>query len=312
MDNNTYTEPVSISGEYVTTEVDISTEYDNNNGILHNDVLDLLSVTMLIYDYGKTVECVPNDSIENFASRCKIGDDCTLPLIKQQAITHLREHSSDGKIIEFINDCDSDLQVGITLSEKNKRITIVFRGSESMYDWYYDLKFFKTCINQEKNVYVHRGFYEQLTKNKNHDVITRKIKALLETYPDYHIFVTGHSLGGALSTLYGYMLSNEIKQNITVVSFASPRVGNYDWKKTFDAKSNLDHYRITNNNDIVTAFPSILYYHVGNNIRLERNNTASFLYNYSYSWWDYSIFKCYSPSDHFCEEYYKYLCEDKW
>ena len=108
------------------------------------------------------------------------------------------------------------------------------------------------------------------------------------------------------------MLSNEIKQNITVVSFASPRVGNYDWKKTFDAKSNLDHYRITNNNDIVTAFPSILYYHVGNNIRLERNNTASFLYNYSYSWWDYSIFKCYSPSDHFCEEYYKYLCEDKW
>lgn len=310
--DNTYTEPVSISDEYVTTEVDISTEYDNNNGILHNDVLDLLSVTMLIYDYGKTVECVPNDSIENFASRCKIGDDCTLPLIKQQAITHLREHSSDGKIIEFINDCDSDLQVGITLSEKNKRITIVFRGSESMYDWYYDLKFLKTCINQEKNVYVHRGFYEQLTKNKNHDVITRKIKALLETYPDYHIFVTGHSLGGALSTLYGYMLSNEIKQNITVVSFASPRVGNYDWKKTFDAKSNLDHYRITNNNDIVTAFPSILYYHVGNNIRLERNNTASFLYNYSYSWWDYSIFKCYSPSDHFCEEYYKYLCEDKW
>tara|TARA_R110002073_G_scaffold289900_1_gene454877 strand:+ start:632 stop:1567 length:936 start_codon:yes stop_codon:yes gene_type:complete len=310
--DNTYTEPVSISDEYVTTELDISTEYDNNNGILHNDVLDLLSVTMLIYDYGKTVECVPNDSIENFASRCKIGDDCTLPLIKQQAITHLREHSSDGKIIEFINDCDSDLQVGITLSEKNKRITIVFRGSESMYDWYYDLKFLKTCINQEKNVYVHRGFYEQLTKNKNHDVITRKIKALLETYPDYHIFVTGHSLGGALSTLYGYMLSNEIKQNITVVSFASPRVGNYDWKKTFDAKSNLDHYRITNNNDIVTAFPSILYYHVGNNIRLERNNTASFLYNYSYSWWDYSIFKCYSPSDHFCEEYYKYLCEDKW
>ena len=100
MDNNTYTEPVSISGEYVTTEVDISTEYDNNNGILHNDVLDLLSVTMLIYDYGKTVECVPNDSIENFASRCKIGDDCTLPLIKQQAITHLREtiHLRAGRI----------------------------------------------------------------------------------------------------------------------------------------------------------------------------------------------------------------------
>ena len=309
--NVTWDEHVSNTDEYV-TEVDKSTADDNNTGISHNDVLDLLSITMVIYDYGKTVECVPNDSIENFVSRCGLGDECKLPLIKQQALTHLKENSSDSKIIEFVNDCDTDLQVGITLSEKKKRINIIFRGSESMYDWYYDLNFIKTCINKEQNVYVHSGFYKQLTTNKNHEILTVKIKTLLETYPDYHIFVCGHSLGGALSTLYGYMLSNEIKQNVRVVSFASPRVGNSGWKKAFDEKTNLDHYRITNNNDIITSFPTILYNHVGNNIRLERNNKASFLYNYSYSWWDYSFFKCYSPSDHFCEEYYKYLISNKW
>ena len=58
-------------------------------------------------------------------------------------------------------------------------------------------------------------------------------------------------------------LSHEISQQVTIVSFASPRVGNNGWKKSFDAKENLHHYRITNCNDIVTAFPNILYRHVG-------------------------------------------------
>lgn len=296
------------------TESTESSEISNIAGISYGDVLDLLSLTMLIYDYGKTISCVPNDTIEQFISRCNVENEaeCTLPLIKQQALTHLKEHSNDGKIIEFVNDCDTDLQVGITISENNKRINIIFRGSESSYDWYYDLNFIKTCIDSEKNVYVHSGFYKQLTTNNNHLILITKVKALLETYPDYHIFVCGHSLGGALATLYGYILSNEIQQNVTVVSFASPRVGNYGWKTAFDEKTNLDHYRVTNNNDIVTSFPMILYNHVGNNIRLERNNKTSFLYNYSYSWWDYSVFKCYSPTDHYCEEYYKYLCEGKW
>lgn len=289
---------------------------ENVAKISHKDVMDLLSLTMLIYDYGKTITYKPSDTIEQFISRSSQNNVTTqeqeLPLIKQQAIDHLKQNSPDGKIVDFISDPDTDLQAGITISETNKRITIIFRGSESTYDWYYDLNFIKTCINKDINVYVHSGFHKQLTSNKNDEKLTQNIKGLLETYPDYHVYICGHSLGGALCTLYGYMLSHEIEQHVTVVSFASPRVGNIGWKKAFDAKSNLTHYRVTNNNDIVTSFPTILYNHVGNNIRLERNNKASFLYDYSYRWWEYSIFKCYSPGDHYCEEYYKYLCTNTW
>jgi predicted lipase len=301
---------------------------ENVAKISHTDVMDLLVLTILIYDYGKTIAYKSNDTIEEFISRSSENNVTTQgegqeeeqdkdkepskPLIKQQAIERLLQNSPDGKIVDFISDPDTDLQAGITISETNKRITVIFRGSESTYDWYYDLKFIKTCIDKQKNVYVHGGFYKQLTHNKNHQRLTQKIKELLETYPDYYVYTTGHSLGGALCTLYGYMLSHEIEQNVSVISFASPRVGNKGWKKSFDAKSNLIHYRITNNNDIVTSFPTILYNHVGNNIRLERNNKASFLYDYSYRWWEYSIFKCYSIRDHSCEEYYKYLSTNTW
>ena len=46
-----------------------------------------------------------------------------------------------GKIVEFINDPETDLQAAITLSETKKTITVVFRGSESRSDWFYDLGF---------------------------------------------------------------------------------------------------------------------------------------------------------------------------
>ena len=292
-------------------ELDYSTSVDKETGISHKDVMELLSLTMLVYDYGKSIPYILNDTIENFVSR-SATKEIDLPVIKKQAITFLQKNCEDGKICNFVSDPDTDLQAGITISEKNKRITIIFRGSESTYDWYYDLNFIKKCINKDDNVYVHNGFHKQLVTNGNDVSLTNIVKELLDEHPDFHVYVCGHSLGGALCTLYGYLLSHEIEQIVTVISFASPRVGNSGWKKSFDEKSNLIHYRVTNNNDIVTSFPTIFYYHVGNNIRLERNSKASFLYNYSYSWWDYSVFKCHSFSDHYCDQYYKYLIDNKW
>ncbi len=294
------------------TKIEMSSNMNNIAIITYNDVMWLLCLTMLIYDYGTTIPHVPNDTIKNCVNRYHNTDNLQTSVAKQEAMTHLSQLYSDEKITDFISDPDTDLQVGITISDKTKRIVVVFRGSESSYDWFHDLNFIKKCIDKKNNVYVHNGFHTQLTRNNNHTRLTQKIVEMLNEHPDYEVYVSGHSLGGALSTLYGFMLSHQIKERVTIVSFASPRVGNSGWKKAFTAKDNLHHYRVTNHNDIITALPSILYYHVGDNIRLERNSKPSFLYNYSYSWWDYSICKCHSPSDHYCDEYYKYLLVNKW
>ena len=54
------------------------------------------------------------------------------------------------------------------------------------------------------------------------------------------------------------------------------------------------------------------YYHVGKNIRLEKNVSPTFFLNKKCSWWDYSPFKCHSITDHYCGEYYKHLTAIKW
>ena len=277
----------------------------------YNDVIDLLSLSFLIYNYNFTkTNSLEDDTILNFIDRIKLltidkkQDD--LSETKLKALDHININMSDGLIKEFISDPDTDLQVGITTSERNKRINIIFRVSESTYDWLHDLNFIKTCIDKENNVYVHKGFYNQLTINDNHKKLILQVQELIKNNPDYNIFITGHSLGAGLSSLFGYLLSKEISNNITIISFASPRVGNYGWYKSFNKQENLTYYRFVNCNDVVTAFPSLLFYHVGQAIRLKCDGRVKLLEK-KYSWSEFTLFKCYSPTDHFCGEYYKNL-----
>ena len=279
--------------------------------ITHAELLEIISLPMLIYDYVNKFKLDKNQTIEGFMGGAQ-SDISSLGLTpeRQEALNNILKYAPQGKVIKFFSDDHTDLQAAVTLSVTKKRITIVFRGSESMSDWYYDLQFRKT--NLHDNVYVHRGFHNQLHINNNYDKIRDCVSELLKQYGDYEVVVTGHSLGAALSTLFGYELSREIGNKITVVSFASPRVGDSEWRKAFDAKTNLVHYRVSNNRDIVTAAPMIWYQHVGINIHLLPTLYEIFE-KYSYNtWWQYSLFNCWSVSDHNIDLYYTNLKNNPW
>ena len=278
--------------------------------ISHSQVLEIVALPMLVYDYSKSFELDENQTIEGFLGSSTDVLEKLSPA-RQEVLQNMKSYAPHGKVIEFISDEDTDLQVAITISQKTKRISIVFRGSESKSDWYYDLQFFK--INLHDDVYVHKGFWNQLHINNNYKKIKNKVDELLaiEENKDCEVIVTGHSLGAALSTLFGYEYSREIPQKVTVISFASPRVGNAGWRKAFDAQYNLIHYRITNNRDAVTAAPMILYKHVGINIHLSETKTEIFR-NYNYSWWKYSLFNCFSIKDHNIDLYYQNLKKNPW
>ena len=296
-------------------------EHDNiikNNDkvttISHHTMLDLLRVTLLVYNYGKhfTVKNM-DETIEEFVSELKEEnklDKLNLDSVKKNVLIEISENVPTGKLHKFINDPYTDIQVGIAVSEGKKRITVVFRGSESLSDWYYDLMVFKHKLKE--NIYVHSGFYKQLTSNSVYDELVENIKTILKEHPDFDIYVTGHSLGGALSTLFGYMLANSIENNVNVVSFASPRVGNYEWKKSFEETKNLIHYRITNKRDIVTAFPMYKYYHVGTNIQLSDEKYKIYKDSSEKKWYAETFFTCWSASEHNCELYYTRMNDNKW
>ena len=42
--------------------------------------------------------------------------------------------------------------------------------------------------------------------------LVETIEELIKNHPDYQIYVTGHSLGAALSTLFGFELSHKINE----------------------------------------------------------------------------------------------------
>eukprot|EP00957_Ditylum_brightwellii_P109953 8387037-Ditylum_brightwellii.AAC.1 len=61
--------------------------------------------------------------------------------------------------------------------------------------------------------------------------IMEHVRRLLNDNPDYEVWFTGHSLGGALATLAASAAAvlDDIKKPIKLVSFASPQVGKSEY-----------------------------------------------------------------------------------
>ena len=94
---------------------------DFSDIISHEVVKDLLGVTMLIYDYAKKFTMDSGMTIENFVSQKKDEEDQEIELDvtdeRKEMLEKLSKTSPNGKVVDFISDPDTDLQVGITVSE---------------------------------------------------------------------------------------------------------------------------------------------------------------------------------------------------
>ena len=202
----------------------------------------------------------------------------------------------------------AELVWALVVNKTDKTLTVAFRGSINVQDWIADLNLFMVDCDlpgytsdeavgkSAKYGRVHGGFYEYLfsktkagrngsTKSKAEEIVGM-LRGLLAQpeYEGYSIVVTGHSLGGSLSTLFAYRcacLDDFGPAMITNVSFASPLVGDADFRAKFvelERKRKIRHLRVSNYQDLVTLmFASSLptlrsgletYKHVGMNIRL--------------------------------------------
>jgi hypothetical protein len=101
-------------------------------------------------------------------------------------------------------------------------------------------------------VQVHDGFWTAL------DSVYKGIAAEIVKqggFKQKKVFVTGHSLGGALATLCAVRLQKDKYGSPVVYTFASPRVGN----DKFQAAFRLTHRRWVNQNDLVTQLPPEIF-----------------------------------------------------
>uniref|UniRef100_A0A1I7UCX4 Lipase_3 domain-containing protein n=1 Tax=Caenorhabditis tropicalis TaxID=1561998 RepID=A0A1I7UCX4_9PELO len=84
------------------------------------------------------------------------------------------------------------------------------------------------------------------------------VNYLLHKYPTYEVWVTGHSLGGAMASLAAsYIVSNKIAtgDKVKLVTYGQPRTGNTAFAVAHDAQMAYS-YRLTHNRDIVPHIPN--------------------------------------------------------
>jgi hypothetical protein len=156
---------------------------------------------------------------------------------------------------------------------------IAFRGTASILDAYEDIwattRIFQPYANGSafpRDVTVASGF-DSIYSDKGGSMgasMQRQIFTFLANVKPApkKIAITGHSLGGALASLF--TLDAAVSRpdlQITSMTFASPRVGTSEWQNVYQNKYGLNSrtYRIANYYDLVPSLPPTAfgYEHIG-------------------------------------------------
>ena len=150
-------------------------------------------------------------------------------------------------------------------------LVLALKGSNSIWDWLTDINLlhnneplsWKKQSNYSYggvNGKVHSGFNKAVNQN------FVELKSLLKnrcTNQNQKILLTGHSLGGAMAILLAIGLSgsHEFPSQKIVYTYGAPRVGDTNFRISFDRLKEITHYRFEYMNDIVPQLPLALPYH---------------------------------------------------
>ncbi|MEH1941477.1 MAG: lipase family protein [Nostoc sp.] len=182
---------------------------------------------------------------------------------------------------------EKDIPFGFVASEAGSdNVYVIFRGTRRFVEWFKDANIELVTFNDSTNERSKRveikgeiadGVVQEnqsslIIPNIDNDfgfvtagfrgiyVSLRKklIEALNQKSPNAKVFVTGHSLGGALATLAipDILKNTHFKNpdNIVLYTFASPRCGDRNFAMSFQ-KLGVRHWRIANTEDFITTLP---------------------------------------------------------
>ncbi|CAJ1011044.1 putative Protein (DUF2974)/Lipase (class 3) [Leishmania naiffi] len=167
-----------------------------------------------------------------------------------------------------------------------RRIVVVFRGTHNTANWIQDLDFWSipypnpSCGN---NCRIHRGFYRAYSSVR--DQLIYDVLSMLERHPSYTLFITGHSLGGAMALLAAIdfttwnvskpeVVDNSVQPSsaaptpshlapVMLYTFGEPRVGNqYFTNWSTSVLANEKQFRITHAKDPVPHLPPLSWSYV--------------------------------------------------
>lgn len=202
----------------------------------------------------------------------------------------------DGCMLQIIDDSGDGLVYIIVVDEKRKEFRLSFRGTVSFQDvrtdlstsmmWHRNPLFYRkdNIVPQGKFFGTHTGFTDYMFGK--YEMIHEDLQKLWEKYKGYSLLATGHSMGGAIVTLFAFWscLENRFPPDVSIacVAFGSPKCGNDEFVRAFQQiqlARNLHFLRVANHQDFVTTIPlntlwtawslhDECYSHVGAEVRL--------------------------------------------
>ena len=178
------------------------------------------------------------------------------------------------ELVGALSDHDTDTQGFVAVrraGDETDMAVVSFRGTENMQDWMTNLQYSMapalTLCNRprdESAARVHQGFLDAFRSVRD------QVDRYLPCAEGLPVFITGHSLGGALATLGAAHLSG--RGLAACYTFGAPRVGN----KGFSSSLQTPVYRVVNPGDPVPHVPTPLrgYRHAGERRRLRTTSPS--------------------------------------
>ena len=118
--------------------------------------------------------------------------------------------------------------------------------------------FFDALLGKDGEVGIAcKNMYEHGKDTHEYGCVAETVKSLGLIEKSYRLYVTGHSLGAAMATLFGFFAASDdyFVQNVhvTIYSYASPKVGNSLFRNAFkflEVNNRVRHARIRNFLDV--------------------------------------------------------------
>src|SRR5260370_27641130 len=161
----------------------------------------------------------------------------------------------------------------VCIDAAKQRLVVALRGTENFHDWLDNLDLIPAPYAPiPGSGMVHQGF--QLVYYAIRNNLRQIVQKIVQNQAQQlrEIFITGHSLGGALAGLAAPDLVNDVAAKLlpTVYTFADPNVGQSDFTSFYNSRVNVC-YRVVNMWDLVPHLPPSQagYDHEGNPLSID-------------------------------------------
>ncbi|KAL8461022.1 hypothetical protein ACS0TY_032487 [Phlomoides rotata] len=175
--------------------------------------------------------------------------------------------SKDSNWIGFVavSDDHESRRIG------RRDIVVAWRGTVAPSEWYDNMQQKLESIGQGESkvehgflsIYTSKSDTTRYNRSSASEQVMREVKKLINYYKklgeEVSLTITGHSLGGALGLLNAYEAAKNFPGlPISVLSFASPRVGNIAFRDEL-YQMGVKTLRLTLKQDVVPRMPGIVF-----------------------------------------------------